>query len=541
MPKVLENWDNLDDTTKEELNGMGNYFCKLHLLANFATETDSYLKEFEAIMLSDDYEKQFAFKTKESSPCQLVRLSCKAFHPRGSDECGVASHFNAYLSHYEMKNNLASFVGNRFNILYYNSSIVYFLKDKIKDFLAGWSEPNGLLKSVGELISNPFNLACVWALGIVDKILTAPFWRVIEHPDMSILAINPYLVNLKHELDSLSKNASSVLKGRLIFRDDDSYATINKDEVFDKLFEGTDDEEFEVLTCQALEQIFTAILVILERQAKNQLEGGAYFRPSLEVTESASNVPAHNKISESCFGGLGFLINAKPNAHVETYQAIEMLQRNKTMDWLAEKSEQDRDCLMKKAMSSSEKMKKKYNEKRVSLMNRRREIVNERQREKQEKEVKAALRKAEAYNNLLQKNVMAWITEEQANLGITIIIDKDKLNVIEAQLQFFKHVILSDRKCPYTYFTKSERGKKLTWEQLFEKLIKVIKFTKLPCMIIQNKTDKQLRPVEERNKLLCDQKKKLEDNIFKNRLNREIERRNDLFLDKVIANPDLLL
>ena len=126
------------------------------------------------------------------------------------------------------------------------------------------------------------------------------------------------------------------------------------------------------------------------------------------------------------------------------------------MDWLAEKSEQERDCSMKKAMSSSEKMKKKYNEKRVSLMNRRREIVNERQREKQEKEVKAALRKAEAYNNLLQKNVMAWITEEQANLGITTIIAKDKLNVIEAQLQFFKHVILSDRKCPYTYFTKSE-------------------------------------------------------------------------------------
>ena len=60
------------------------------------------------------------------------------------------------------------------------------------------------------------------------------------------------------------------------------------------------------------------------------------------MTENASNVPAHNKISESCFGGLGFLISAKPNAHVETYQAIEMLQRNKTMDWLAEQSEQDR-------------------------------------------------------------------------------------------------------------------------------------------------------------------------------------------------------
>ena len=129
MPKVIKNWDTLDNSVKDELNRMGNYFCKLHLLANFATETDTYLKE-----LNDSYEKQFAFKTKESSPCQLVRLTCKAFHERGSDKCGVASHFNAFLSEFDIKNSFASFIGNRFNILYYNSSVLYFLKDKVKYF-----------------------------------------------------------------------------------------------------------------------------------------------------------------------------------------------------------------------------------------------------------------------------------------------------------------------------------------------------------------------------------------------------------------------
>ena len=122
-------------------------------------------------------------------------------------------------------------------------------------------------------MKNPFNMACVRALGIVDKIVTAPLWRIIEHPDMSILKITPYLVTLKHALDSLSKDFSSILKCHLIFIDKDGYGTVNKDNVFDKLLENTCDKEFEILTCQALEQVFSAILVILERQAKDQLEG----------------------------------------------------------------------------------------------------------------------------------------------------------------------------------------------------------------------------------------------------------------------------
>ena len=40
-------------------------------------------------------------------------------------------------------------------------------------------------------------------------------------------------------------------------------------------------------------------------------------------------------------------------------------------------------------------------------------------------DVNASLKKAETYNTLLQKNVMAWITEEQANEGIVTIEEKD--------------------------------------------------------------------------------------------------------------------
>ena len=370
LPKVMSNWDELEDIQKGEIIRMGNFFCKLHLLCNFSTETDKLLKEFEYIILDKDYEKQFAFNTKESSPTQLIRIACKAFHPRGSDECGVASYFNAFLSKRDQSNLFASFIGNRFNILYYNASALYFLKDAIKDFIEGWPEPNKLIKSVDELMQNPFNMACVRALGIVDKIVTGPFWRIVEHVD-SILKINPYLKTLKLQLDSLRQDANPVLHGHLFFDENDDLVKINRDNVYDELFRNTQNEEFEVLTCQALEQIFFAMLTIVERQAKDHLQGGIYDNPSDEVIESASIVPAHNKASESDFAILDLLIRMKPSANVETLQTITMLHRNKTIGWLNMKSEKERDDLLNKSRKLSDEMKIKYNERRESVFKRK--------------------------------------------------------------------------------------------------------------------------------------------------------------------------
>ena len=44
LPTAIENWETFDAIKKDELKEMSNYFCKLHLLASFGTETDTYLK-----------------------------------------------------------------------------------------------------------------------------------------------------------------------------------------------------------------------------------------------------------------------------------------------------------------------------------------------------------------------------------------------------------------------------------------------------------------------------------------------------------------
>ena len=46
LPSAIENWTNLTGLQLREIIQMGEFFCKLHLLANFATEYDKVQKLF---------------------------------------------------------------------------------------------------------------------------------------------------------------------------------------------------------------------------------------------------------------------------------------------------------------------------------------------------------------------------------------------------------------------------------------------------------------------------------------------------------------
>ena len=90
LPKVIKNWEGLKKGEQADFIEMSNFICKLHLLSNFATETDKTINSFEKLVLSTSYENNFAFNTAESGATRLIRTACKALHVRESDEAGVA-------------------------------------------------------------------------------------------------------------------------------------------------------------------------------------------------------------------------------------------------------------------------------------------------------------------------------------------------------------------------------------------------------------------------------------------------------------------
>ena len=50
------------------------------------------------------------------------------------------------------------------------------------------------------------------ALGIINKIITGPLWRVLESPDVNILEMNTYFNTLVTKLDLWCQGASPLLK-----------------------------------------------------------------------------------------------------------------------------------------------------------------------------------------------------------------------------------------------------------------------------------------------------------------------------------------
>ena len=124
-------------------------------------------------------------------------------------------------------------------------------------------------------------LAEARALGIVDKLITGPLWRLIEKSE-SILQLNPHLFHLKWESSRLCKDASTILNGETIYQE--NVVEHHRDEVFDKIFWSTT-ESFDLLTQQCLEVLMHGVLMVLERQCADQLPGGKYWNPSDKVLE----------------------------------------------------------------------------------------------------------------------------------------------------------------------------------------------------------------------------------------------------------------
>ena len=282
------------------------------------------------------------------------------------------------------------------------------------------------------------------------------------------------------------------------------------------------------------------MLIILERQAGDQLVGGKYSNPSNELKESASNVPAENKASESDFGLLDLLMRLRPNANVETMQTLVMWSRNKTAYWFDQKSEVERRMLIEKAMRRSSKMHVKYKDRKDVLRKRKLEILHEHVAAKELLEKKLVHKKVKAVDELKRLNITSWLSKQEAREKFASVEEKSKQSVIEAQLNFYRDVLLCERKTPTTMFTKTEKNEgKLSYDRLFEKLEIAIDFLIIPDNLdVPPKT--VLKPMLERNDFYKEQKKKVGTRVYDDRLAVAVRRMNVVDIPKISDNLELL-
>lgn len=297
------------------------------------------------------------------------------------------------------------------------------------------------------------------------------------------------------------------------------------------------DGEFDTLTQQALEVVFHAILIILERQCADQLPGGRYWNPDENITMIASNVPTTNRASESDFAVLDLLVRTKPNARVQTIQALTMWCRNDTSQWIESKTEEERNEIFDKARRMAPEMRLLYEERKKNLIDTKERRLKAKQEQKRESEEKSAAKKAECVNNLIKAGEKVWLSESEADEKIKNIEVRNRPQVIELQLAFYKNVLGVKCQNSLYYKTKMENGKRvrLEWEESLANLKKVIKISlvkpseKVSLSVLKNE--------KEREEIVKQHKRKLAESLKESRLKKVIQQQKSSLLSDFLQEP----
>ena len=84
----------------------------------------------------------------------------------------------------------------------------------ISFFRSVWQTPNQLLRAVYQDICVPEYIAGCRALGIINKVVTGPLWRVLESADVEM---NGYYQTLVASMCEWSQDSSKLLHGEAVF------------------------------------------------------------------------------------------------------------------------------------------------------------------------------------------------------------------------------------------------------------------------------------------------------------------------------------
>ena len=200
LPSVVNNWNSLSNDEQSTMSQMNNFYCGMHLVVNMAEHTSESLKLVER---NFDSQATHAICTvHESGTVRLIRTACKAFEKRGDEKSGCPLHFEAYLKRKEITTKkLIHFRGNRFNVVFANGARVYYLHQHMADFLKSWGTSNRLLRAVLEDVSSVTYVAGSKTLGLIDKHITGPLWRILES-GIHILDLPPYYSKMKEFVET---------------------------------------------------------------------------------------------------------------------------------------------------------------------------------------------------------------------------------------------------------------------------------------------------------------------------------------------------
>lgn len=431
LPTVIEDWNDLNDFTEMEWQSMSqmyHFFCGMHVVVNMAEHASESLKLFENAL--NDSEAQ----QPDAGTIRLIRTACKSFEKWGDEKSGYQLQFTTYLKKQGIETNpFIHFRGNRFNVVFANGGRVYYLREHIINFLTKtWGTPNRLLKEVLEDASNDLYIAGCKALGLTDKFITRPLWRILKS-DIHILDLSEYYTKLLGFLENC-KDASEFMTGENIPFPD---TPVKKDAIWTALVTPSSHDP-------QVEQMLLAIFKATELLLQRVLNDHSLTRKAVARSESArsetATVKKTNTTSERDFARLDRLIWEKPHATTLALEAHILFSNNKTAAWLATKSESETKAFLTAARKLAPQHKHKFKQRLASIEQTRILTQQQKEKEKQQAEVRSLLEKERLTSDIIQYGL--WQSIDQMDKALQAISSKtNKGKALKAQLRFRKTVL----------------------------------------------------------------------------------------------------
>lgn len=369
---------------------------------------------------------------------RLVRTACKAFHHRGSQQCGSSTLFRSYLrKHGVHKIPLAQFVGNRFNILFYDAAGIYYLKDHMIQFIESvhGKQANRLLECVLKDLKNPAFISGCRALGLIDKIVTGPLWRKLEESSTSVLKMGSTYCEIKDKFDTWSNDACALIEGSAVCIPG---AEIHEDDVWNALIQSN---LTDTMTQELLQLLFRAFSVTTQRLLIDHLPGGIHHDVTdAEIIGETASVPTTNVSPERDFAVLDRLLREKPNAHLVALEAMILFSHNKTSSWMEQLTYDEREKLLQSARTLAPTVREKFKARRREIEARREKYLEKRAEAIARKELKT-VREKEKLTKQIEKFGL-WTSRAEIEDGLEVFVKQTKKKeVLKLQINFRAKVL----------------------------------------------------------------------------------------------------
>ena len=474
LSEVVDNWEGMSEEEQTGIMKLNNFFCGLHFMVALADCASEALLEAERCLLEKG-EKVGAQKVapsfcsvKESGTVRLIRTACNAIHKHGSQKAGVHIYFTQYLRDEGVNSMpLASFRGNRFNIIFYDAAGIYFLHEKLKVFLESYSAKNQLLTAVLADLHEPVFRAGCKALGLINKFITGPLWRILES-NKSIVEMNAVYTDIRDRFKEWGDDATSLLEGKSELLEE--YVKC-ADPVLQMLI--SEESEIDDNVLMFLEIIMKSFFLLTDRMLVDHLPGGIYDQPSYTFMHVTQSVPKTNKVSERDFALLDRFLKEKPNASTVAIESLILFSQNKTREWLGKKTNAERARLFQAARKLTPKFRKKYKERKQEIQQYRASIIQARRKAKEAKSKKDEAIRHELTEEMIMNGFWQTEAEIDKELQRTKSITQKKKK-LKNQIKFRKLVLLQEYHQDKTIFQFSIKGKQLSVLELKQNLSKLV-------------------------------------------------------------------